>query len=151
MVAIAASELSRIVIRTEASGGPLRVYAKTNQKSKPLLSSTTKSYSRSVGTQNHIGDDNYGGVTAFSIFHVEIATTVAIALTAADGSYYHFSELKLGDYNVFEQNLPTFPIDASDKNTDPDAVPDPTDADIAVDTMIDMKLQPQEFDKGNGL
>ncbi|KAI2514176.1 protein of unknown function DUF11 [Fragilaria crotonensis] len=75
-------------------------------------------------------------------------TTVATTLTGTDGSYL-FSELEPDSYNVFEENPPLFPINISDRDTDPDSVPDPTDSDIAVDNKIGVVLQPGETDKGN--
>ncbi|KAI2514320.1 oxidoreductase [Fragilaria crotonensis] len=158
-----------IVQETNPSGYPLDVSDYDNSADGDAADSDT-TVNNSIGvkllpgendTDNNFQDSNNGKISGTvkddggnPLVSVLITlkrldgTTVATTLTGTDGSYL-FSELEPDSYNVFEENPPLFPINVSDRDTDPDSVPDPTDSDIAVDNKIGVVLQPGETDKGN--
>ena len=73
-------------------------------------------------------------------------TVVATTATDSFGNYI-FSDLGPSNYTVEETNAPSFTIDVSDYDTDPDG--DVFDVDTTVDNLIKVNLKPAEKDGGN--
>jgi hypothetical protein len=76
-------------------------------------------------------------------------SVVATTLTDDTGAYL-FAELEPNDYIVGEVNLPEYPGDISDQDTDSAGeATDPFDSNTAIDNKIGVRLYPGESDVGN--
>jgi len=113
-----------------------------------------------LDADNDFVDSNNGSITGtvkedklapipgvlISLNKVSDNSTIATTLSDFAGAY-SFLEVEPGLYNLYEKNVPEYPLDVSDKDTTNDG--DSTDSNIAVDNIIGVDLKPGETDTGN--